>query len=179
MPKKLVIWYFLAQIFRLSKFYFPARPRGAGKWRVPGRLGSSVPIAGKFFYALAAVIVILLIHGPYTPFNHLSPWTNFSTPLLAPSHTGTSGPRSPRRSVIRRLRLSKIFAGCLPMRLRTTTKNNDDNEQRRRLTTTNNDEQRRRQTTMTTNNYDDDVDNKFKNTTINISPSVMSSAGSQ
>jgi len=66
-PKKLVIRYFLAQFFWLSKFYFRARPQGAGKWRVPGRLGSSVPIAGKFFYALAAVIVLLLIHGTLTP----------------------------------------------------------------------------------------------------------------
>ena len=31
---------------------------------------------------------------------------------------------------------------------------------------------------MTTNNYYDDDDDKFKNTTINISPLVMSSAGS-
>ena len=131
MPKKLVIWYFLAQIFRFSAIR-------------PGRLGStihmvcSVQIAGKFFYALAAVIVIEL---------H-TPWTNFSTLLMAPSHPGTSGPLLPRRSVIRRMRLSKIFARCLPVRLRATTKNNDDNEQQRRTTTTTNnddDKQLRRQ----------------------------------
>jgi hypothetical protein len=47
--KTLVTRFFWHRLSRLSKFYFPA----GGKWRVPGRPGSQIWIAGKFFYALA------------------------------------------------------------------------------------------------------------------------------
>jgi hypothetical protein len=64
-PKKLVI----RPKILVTRFFgtdFPGYPnftsRPTGKWRVPGRPGSQIWIAGKFFYALAAVIVILLIH---------------------------------------------------------------------------------------------------------------------
>ena len=41
---------------------FPARLRPSGKCQLPRRPGSKIWIAGKFFYVLAAMIVILLIH---------------------------------------------------------------------------------------------------------------------
>jgi hypothetical protein len=125
------------------------------------------------------LIVILFIHRPRTPFNHLSPWTNFSTPLVAPSHPRTFGPWSPRRSVwfCKNLEVKAFWSLCHLCRM----SGDCERRQRTRTTTiTNNDngEQRRRRTTMTTNNYDDDVDNKEtwggSNTTINISPLVVS-----
>ena len=82
-PKKLVTRFFWHRLSRLSKFYFPAgrevaSSRPAGKSNLDSR---------EVFLRTRAMIVILLIHQPRTPFNHLPPWTNFSTPLVAPCAT--------------------------------------------------------------------------------------------
>ena len=105
----------------LSKIYFPGG-REIASSRLPG---STVRIAGKILYALFAVINYFILRPLHHPRLRQSPWTPFLTtfliPLVAPSRTRTSVLQSSRtynlRFAIQSSRLSKVFAGCLAMKL--------------------------------------------------------------
>ena len=74
-------------------------PRRAGKWRVPGsREVVWIDSREVFLRALPSDSNITYSSPPH-PLCRPPPWTIFSTPLVAPSRIGTSGPQLLRVSV--------------------------------------------------------------------------------
>ena len=102
---------------RLSKIYFPGG-REIASSRVPGK---HRPDSREDFLCSLRCQKLLYLH----PLLRQSPWTPFLTTflilLVAPSRTRTSVLQSSRtydrRFAILSSRLSKVFAGCLAMKL--------------------------------------------------------------
>ena len=121
-PKKVVNGKSRKESSRLSKIYFPggreiASSRLPGKHRPDSREDFLCSLCCDSYYILRPLHHPLLRQSPWTPF-----LTTFLIPLVAPSRTRTSVLQSSRtydrRFAIQSSRLSKVFAGCLAMKLR-------------------------------------------------------------